>query len=192
MPVMEPTILKVTDGLVALTLVDKAASGYSPAWQAPGGKTAATATLADFTAANQQWSAQITSGKLTPSKQSNRSDRPATFCSPASSSVNPAQSTYALDLSFFQDAHVRDGLSAFLFENDTLEAYFLLAGNAGTAPPRAVGRVNLVAGGFLGEPQANLTDSVSLDVIRKPDVLFGSTGSTRLVTGAGTATNNPA
>jgi hypothetical protein len=44
--------------------------------------------------------------------------------------------------------------------------------------------------GFGGEPQVDLTDSFSLAVVRRPDIAFGSTGSTRLVTGTGTATDS--
>lgn len=188
---MDPAVFNITDGRAWLAVVNKAATGYLDAWQAPGGKTAATAALADYATGNA-WSCQITSGKLTPSKNVTRRDRAATFCSPASSTPTPSQTTYALDLSFFQDVHVRDGLSSFLYQNDTLEAYFLLGlGSGDTAPPRAVGRVILVAGGFGGEPQSDLTDTISLDVVRKPDVLFGATGNTRLVTGSGTVTNTP-
>lgn len=187
----EPAIFQVEDtGVVALTPVDRAAVGYSDTWQAPGGATAVTADPEDYTDGDG-FSCQITSGKLTPSKQSTRRDRAATFCAPASSSVTVGQSTYTLDVAFFQDPHVRAGISAFLYEHDTEEAFFLLGGD-GMAPPRAVGRVRLVAGGFLGEPRADLTDSVSLDVTRKPDILFGATGSTRLVTGTGTVTDTPA
>ena len=190
---MDPAVLSIEDtGLVAFTLVDRAAVGYSDTWQAPGGKTALTAVLADYTdAAAASWSCQITSGKLTPSKQSTRRDRAATFCAAASSTVSVGQSTWALDVAFFQDAHVRDGLTSYLVENDTAEAFFLL-GVDGANPPRGIGRVRLVAGGFGGEPRADLTDSVSLDVVRKPDFAFGSTGSTRLVTYSGTVTDTPA
>lgn len=189
---MDPAIFSVEDtGVVAFTAVDKAAVGYTDAWQAPAGKTAITAVLADYEdATDGAWSCQVTSGKLTPSKQSTRRDRAATFCAPASSSVNVGQSTYALDVAFFQDAHVREGLSAYLFAHDTEEAYFLLGADGGN-PPRAVGRVRLVAGGFMGEPRADLTDTVSLDVVRKPDIVFGQTGDTRLVTGAGVITDSP-
>lgn len=188
---MDPAVLSIEDtGIVAFTLVDRAATGYSDAWQAPGGKTALTAVLADYTdAADASWSCQITSGKLTPSKQSNRRDRPPTFCAPASSTVSVGQSTWALDIAFFQDAHVRDGLTSYLFENDTAEAYFLL-GVDGANPPRGIGRARLVAGGFGGEPRADLTDSLSLDIVRKPDIVFGQAGSTRLVTGAGVTTDS--
>lgn len=188
---MDPNIINITDGLLALSVVDEAAVGYLATWQAPGGDTAATAALADYTDGDG-FSCQITNGRLTGSKNVTRRDRAATFCSPASSTPTPGQSTYALDFSFFQDPHVRDGLSSFLWENDTLEAFFLLAGDTGTTPPRAVGRVLITSGSFLGEARTDLTDTVSLDVVRKPDVLFGTTGSTRLITGTGTVTDTPA
>jgi hypothetical protein len=187
---VDPNIINITDGQLGLTIVDEAAVGYAATWQAPGGDTAATATLADYTDGDS-FSCQITNGRLTASKNVQRRDRAATFCSAASSSATAGQSTYALDFSFFQDPHIRDGLSAFLWENDTLEAYFILAGDAALAPPRAVGRVLITSGSFLGEPRSDLTDSVSLDVVRKPDVLFGTTGSTRLITGTGTVTDTP-
>lgn len=188
---MDPNIINITDGIVALAIVDEAAVGYSAAWQAPGGATAATAALADYVDGDA-FRCQITNGRLAASKNVNRRARAATFCAPAGSSVTAGQSTYAFEFSFFQDPHVRDGLSSFLWENDTLEAYFLLAGEAGTTPPRAVGRCLIASGSFLGEADADLTDSVSLDVVRKPDVLFGTTGSTRLLTGTGTRTDTPA
>jgi hypothetical protein len=188
---MDPVLVNIKDdGVFALAVIDRAAVGYSDAWQAPGGATAATADVDDYP--DSSFVCQITSGKLTASKNVNRRDRAATFCSPASSTPQVGQSTYALDVAFFQDQTVRDGISAFLYEHDTREAYFLLGLRGGTTPPRAVGRCYIVSGGFGGEPQADLTDSVSLDVAGKPDILFGSTGSTRLVTGAGTVTDNPA
>lgn len=186
---MDPNLINITDGLLALAVVDEAAVSYAATWQAPDGATALAAVLADYVDGDS-FSCQITSGRLTASKNVNRRDRAATFCSAASSSVTAGQSTYALDFSFFQDPHVRDGLSAFLWENDTLEVYFLLAADAGTTPPRAVGRALATSGSFLGEPRSDLTDSVSLDVVRRPDVVFGSAGSTRLITGTGTVTDS--
>jgi len=189
---MDPAIFSIEDtGVVAFTVVDRAAAGYSDTWQTPGGKTLNTVVAADYLdATDGGWSCQVTSGKLTPSKQSTRRDRAATFCAPASSSVQVGQSTYALDVAFFQDAHLRAGLTAYLFEHDTDEAFFLL-GADGNAPPKAAGRVRLVAGGFGGEPRADLTDSVSLDVTRKPDILFGDAAAWTLVTGAGAVTQGP-
>ena len=186
----QPIVFQVTEGIFALTVVDRTEVGYTDAWQAPGGKTAATAGLADFPEADS-FSCQITSGKLTASKQSNTVDVPATFCAPASSRVQPGATRYTLDAEFLQDVTVRDGISAYLAEHDAEEAYFLLALDAGTNPPRAVGRCNLHDVGFGGAPRANLTDTVSFDCTRKPDRLFGVAGNTRLVSGTGTVTNTP-
>lgn len=188
----EPSILTITEGLLALSVVDEGATGYSPDWQAPGGATAATAALAAYTETQAEWSCQVTSGRLVASANVARRDRAATFCSPASSTPTPAQTTYTLDASFFQDADVRDGLQAFLYEHDTQEAFFLLGLRSGTDAPRAVGRAILHSVGFGGEPQADLTDSFSLAVVRRPDILFGRTGVTRLVTGTGVATDSGA
>ncbi len=187
---MDPNIINIENGQLGLTVVDEAAVGYLSTWQAPGGDTAATAAIADYVDGDS-FTCQITSGRLAASKNVQRRDRAATFCSAAGSRVTPGQSTYTLDLAWFQDQHIRDGLSSFLWENDTLEAYFLLAGEDGLTPPRAVGRCYLFSGSFLGEARADLTDTISLDVIGKPDVLFGSTGSTRLITGTGTVTDTP-
>jgi hypothetical protein len=188
--VPEPSVLIIEDGLLALSVVDEGAVGYSAAWQAPAGATALTAAIAAYEETDAAWSCQLTSGRLVASKQVTRRDRAATFCSPASSTPTPAQTTYTLDASFFQDADVREGLQSFLYEHDTEEAFFLLGLRSGTTPPRAIGRVILHAVGFGGEPQVDLTDSFSLDVVRKPDIVFGSTGSTRLITGAGVTTDS--
>ena len=45
---MPATIFQIEDGTIAFDLVDTAAVGYIDAWQAPDGKTAATAVLADY------------------------------------------------------------------------------------------------------------------------------------------------
>lgn len=187
-----PVVFQVEQGIVALTPVDREAVGYLDAWQAPAGKTAATAVLADYTETVANFGCQVTSGRLAASKQSSTTEIPATFCAPGSQRSAAQLTSYTLDLEFLQDITVRDGLSAFLAAHDAEEAYFLLAGDTPTAPPRAVGRVNLHDGGFLGAPRANLTDTVSFDCTRKPDRLYGLTGSTRLVTGAGVVTDTPA
>lgn len=188
---MTTTVFQITDALLLLAVVDKTATGYSDAWQTPGGKTAATAVAADYPETDA-FSCQITSGKLTSSKQSNTVDVPATFCGPASSRTQPGETRYTLDAEFLQDITVRDGWQAFLAANDATEAYFLLSLDGATNPPRAVGRVNLHDTGFGGAPRANLTDSVSFDCTRKPDRLFGRQGGARLITGTGAVTDIPA
>lgn len=187
----EPVVFQIKDGQVLLAVVDRGAVGYTDAWQAPAGKTAATAAAADYED-GQNYGCQVTSGKLTASKQETTTERPATFCAPAGSSTSAAETRYTLDIEFLQDVSVRDGFSAFLAANDTEEAYFLLALDAGTNPPRAAGRVNLHDAGFGGAPRANLTDTLSFTCTRKPDRLYGTAASNRLVTGAGVVTDTPA
>jgi len=185
---MDPVIFQIEDGVVALTLVDKAAVGYSDGWQAPGGKTALTAVLADYSDEGENWRCQVTSAQLTASASTTTTSVPATFCSPAREIPTPGETGFALAAAFLQDPTVRAGLSSFLFAHDTEEAYFML-GLDGANPPKAVGRVRLVAGSFGGAARSNLTADVSLALTRKPDIAFGSAGSTRLVAGDGTITN---
>jgi hypothetical protein len=187
--VSNPVIFQIEDGVVALAVVNKAASGYLDSWQAPGGKTATTATIADYDADGDDWRCQVTSGALTSSASNSTTTIPATFCQPSEERPNPGVTSYSLDLSFLQDPIVRAGLSSFLFQHDTEEAYFLLGLNGDGAPPAAVGRVRLVAGNFGGAARDNLSADVSFGVVRKPDIVFGTTGSTRLIKGDGTVTN---
>jgi hypothetical protein len=184
-----PVVFQITDGIVAFAPVDTEAVGYTDAWMNPTGKTAITAVLADYEGGDN-YGCQITSGKLTASKQATTTEIPATFCAPGSSRSTAQLTSYALDLEFLQDVTNREGFSAFLAAHDAEEAYFLLALDAGTNPPRAIGRVNLHDAGFGGAPRANLTDTLSFDCTRKPDRLYGVTGTTRLVTGAGAVTDS--
>jgi hypothetical protein len=186
-----PVVFQIESGIVALAPVDREAVGYTDSWVNPAGHTAATAVLADYEDTTN-FGCQITSGKLTASPQSSTIDVPATFCAPGSQRTSQQLTSYALDLEFLQDPTVRDGWLAFLAANDAVEAYFLLALDAGTAPPRAVGRVYLHDTGFGGAPRANLTDTVSFPCVGKPDRLFGVTGTTRLITGTGTVTDTGA
>lgn len=180
----DPTIFQIEDGVVAFAVVDKAESGYLDSWQAPGGKTAVTAVTADYDANGAMWKCQVTSGALTASANTNDVEIPATFCSPARTTPQPGETSYSLDISFLQDPNVKNGLSRFLFEHDTEEAYFLLGGD-GDNPPRAIGRVRLVAGNFLGEARTTLTSDLSLPLSRKPDIAFGTAADNEIVEGGG-------
>ena len=147
---MSASIFQIENGTVALSVVDTAEIGYTSAWQAPAGKTAATAVLADYDEDAGTWSCQVTSGMLTASANQNDVTVPATFCQASSVVPQPGETSYSLDLEFLQDINISTGLSKFLFENDTDEAYFLLSLGSATDPPRAIGRVRLLAGAFGG------------------------------------------
>ena len=170
------SILQIEEGEFALALVDTGEVGYTSDWQAPGGKTAATATMADYDAAAAHWLCQCTSAALNASANDNDVTVPATFCQASVIVPQPGETSYALDVEFLQDPDILSGLSQFLFENDTDEAYFLLGLNGG-APPQAIGRVRLIAGTFGGPARENLTATVSLPCSRKPDIAWGTSAA---------------
>lgn len=176
----EATIFQIEQGVFALSLVDTAAVGYVDTWQAPGGATVDTVTEADYDVGSLTWKCQVTSGALTATGDTTTVDVAATFCQAARSVPQPAQTSYALETEFLQDVNVAAGLSRFLFEHDTEEAYFLLGLNADD-PPKAIGRVRLIAGNFGGPARENLTSTVSLPLSRKPQIEFGTAASSAIV-----------
>jgi hypothetical protein len=182
-------IIQIEEGAFALALVDKAASGYSDAWQTPGGAALASITAAAYDDEGEGWVCQVTSAALTSSPSTTTVTVPATFCGPARDVPTPGETSYTVDVSFLQDPQVRAGLSSFLYVNDTAEAYFLL-GLDGDNPPKAAGRVRLSAGNFGGGARTNLTSDISIGCTRRPDILFGVPGLTRLVNGVTGAVTN--
>jgi hypothetical protein len=177
----DASIFQIEQGEFALSLVDKTEVGYNDTWQAPGGKDVLTVTVADYAdATGAGWVCQVTAGALTPEPSTTTSDVPATFCSPARTTPTPGETAYTLDASFLQDPHIRNGLSRYLFENDTLEAYFLL-GLDGGVPPRAIGRVRIQAGAIGGEARTTLTTDISLPLSRKPQIAFGDVNDNEAV-----------
>lgn len=183
----DAVVFQIEDGQFALKVVDKAAVGYLDSWQAPGGKTAETAMLADYDVSSATFMCQVTSGALSASPDTTTVDVPATFCNPGKTIPTPGQTSYSLDLSFLQDPNIAAGLSRYLFENDTAEAYFLL-GLDGVNPPKAIGRVRLVAGTVGGDARSTLTADASLPLSRKPDIAFGDANDSVIIAGDGTVT----
>lgn len=184
----DAVIFQIEQGVIAFQVVDTAEAGYEASWLAPGGAGVDTADLADYEAGSASWTCQTTSGALTAAQDTTTVDVPATFCNPGRTIPQPAQTSYSLDLSFLQDPNVAAGLSAFLFEHDTEEAYVLfgMAGSAGTAPaltvnpPKLIGRVRLVAGTIGGAARTTLTSDISLPLSSKPQIQFGA-GSTTVI-----------
>ncbi len=181
----DAVIFQIEQGVLALTVVDTTEVGYDPAWQAPGGATVDTAALTDYETNSASWTCQVTSGSLTAAQDTTTVDVPATFCQPARTIPQPASTSYSLDLSILQDPNVAAGLSAYLFEHDTEEAYVLL-GMAGSStgvvnPPKLIGRVRLVAGTIGGAARSNLTADVSLPLTMKPQIMFGTGTTTSII-----------
>jgi hypothetical protein len=179
------TIFMIEDGQFGLAVVDKAAVGYADDWQAPGGDSVDTATIADYYAGSAVFQCQVTSGALNASPDTTTSDTPATFCQPATSVPTPAETSFELAVSFLQDPDVVQGLNRFLFEHDTEECYFYLGLN-GTDPPRAIGRVRAQSGTIGGDARTTLTADLTLPCARKPDIEFGTATASIIVQGDGT------
>jgi len=183
------TIFKIEDGVLALTLVDPLAVGYLPTWQSPGGLEVDVVTLATYTTApatGVDFSCQVTSGALVASPNTTSDTTPATFCAPEVTTTSVGVTSYNLDATILQDPIIAAGVSAYLFEHDTKEAFFYLGLAGDGNPPAAIGRARIVAGAFGGDARVTLTATLSLPVSVKPDVWFGDATVNRIVKGDGT------
>lgn len=158
---MTANIFKIEDGKFGLSLTDPGATD-----------DVCAATIADFTDFGDPGGCQVTAGALTASPNVNTETIPATFCEPEQTLPQVGATSYSLELSFLQDPHIVDGISQFMFEHDAEEAWFYF-GMDGDNPPKAVGKLRLVAGTIGGDARTTLTASVSLPLEGKPDVCFG-------------------
>ena len=155
----DPFIWQIEDGVLAFAVVDTAAVGYLPSWNAPGGATEEDADLADYDLGSASWRCQVTAGTLTPTADTTNQQVVATFCVNGRTIPTPMQSTWTLDVEMLQDpqapsstiAPVTMGLAEFTYRHDAQEVYFLLGLNgdgaprrrsdgSGGRPPRSVGR----------------------------------------------------
>lgn len=178
---MTSTVFSIENGVFALSLVG---ASDPKEWQAPGGKGVDTVTIADYTTPGPggDFSCQVTSGALTASPNTSDDTTPATFCSPEVTTTKVGVTSYTVDLSFLQDPIIVAGLNRYLFEHDTLLAYFFL-GLDGANPPKVAGKVRLVAGTIGGDARVTLTADLSLPVEQKPDVMFGDSTASVVITG---------
>jgi len=163
---MTRQVFQIEQGLFGLTMTD------------PGYDSADQADIADY----QGFSCQITSGALNATPNVGTIDVPASWCEPATSTPSVGVTQYALDVTFLQDPHIVAGMSRFLFENDTRQAWFMMGLDNGD-PPRAIGTCRVVAGSFGGEGRVALTATVSLPVDGKPSIEFGDATDSEVVGG---------
>ena len=180
---------QIENGVFALSLVDTAEVGYTEAWQAPGGKTVQTAVLADYTETNAQWSCQIQEATIDASAQTNDETIDATWCEPSKTVPNPGETTFAINGTFISDPHVAQGLWAFLYANDTKEAYFMMGLNGESGPPKAIGRLRVIAASFGGAGRTTLTGTLNgLPLSRRYDAWIGDGTTSVVITADGTIT----
>jgi hypothetical protein len=105
----------------------------------------------------------------------NLQEVPATFCQAATQV--PAATSYELALSGLQDWTVADGLSMFLFDNDTKEGWVQVSmptQDVGDAIATAECHVRYVAGSFGGPAGSPLTFDVVLPCQEKPTIVAGT------------------
>lgn len=186
----DPTIFRIPLGNVGafgLALVDRAASGYNDAWQGPNGAVLPSVSQADYEAGSTTWQCQLTSAALTAASNVQTTDRAATLCSPPGTTIVVGEDAFTLDIEQFQDVNVAAGLQAFLFANRTREAFFYFSADGPDGAPRAIGRVRLTSSTIGGAAYTDLTATLSLPLVRAPDIEFGQGGDTVIVTGAGSA-----
>jgi len=188
---MSTHVFQIEQGAFGLSLVDKLAVGYADTWVAPTGKTVSTAVIADYVSGGLgDFTCQVTSGALSASPNTTDQTTPATFCGPEETTTQVGVTSYTVDVSFLQDPDLVLGLNRYLFENDTLEAFFYLGLN-GDVAPKVVGRCRLIAGTIGGDARTNLTATLSLPCSGKPDALFGNATDSVPISGAGaTAATN--
>ena len=130
-------IFQIENGEFAFSVVDTERRGYADTWQAPNGATLRRRRSADYDTDAAHWMCQVTSAALNASPNQNEVTVPATFCQASARWCrNPAITSYSLDGEFLQDPNILTGLSQFLFENDTEEAYFLLGLDGGDRAAR--------------------------------------------------------
>jgi hypothetical protein len=175
---------KIENGVLAFSIVDPLETLYEDAWQAPAGKTVDTALLADYETGAAQWSCQIQTATIDASANNNDETVDATWCSPSKTIPNPGETTFAINGTFVSDPHNMDGLWAFLYEFDTQEAYFMMGLNTDTLPPKAIGRVRIIAASFGGPARTTMTASLNaLPLSRRYDAWVGSAAPGRVIEG---------
>ena len=179
---------KIEDGVLAIVLVDTAALGYLPTWQAPGGAEVFDVTLADYTAppgSGVALSCVTTSGAINASPNTSEEPTSATFCGAEVTTTVVGVTSYTLDATVLQDPQIAGGVAAFMTEHDTKEAYYYLGLAGDGNPPASIGRLRIIAGSFGGDARVALTSTHPLPISPKPDFWYGDATTNRVVKGDG-------
>lgn len=166
---------KIESGVFALSIVDTAAVGYLPSWQAPGGAAIDVVELADYTDTAAHWSCQVQNMTIDPSANANDETVEATWCEPQKTIPNPGETSFAINGTIVSDVHVDESLVAFLYLHDTEEAYFYMGLNGEATPPAAIGRCRIQASSFGGAGRVTLTNTIgALPLTQRYDMWYGA------------------
>ena len=127
---MATHVFMIEDGKLFLSLVG---DGDSSDWLAPTGKEVDEVVAADYTTGGGDFSCNVTRG-VDPDAVDDDGDDPGHVLLSRGDHPGPGVTAYSLDVTGLQDVNVVNGISMFLFENDTKHAYFML-GLDGDDPP---------------------------------------------------------
>jgi len=179
---MSKTIFRIENGVLAFELVDTAAVGYLPSWQAPMGAVLPTVTAADYDTAADNFQCQVVTGVLQSTPQSTTENLDGTWCDLPEVVTIAGEDTFAVAMDVYQDPNAV-GLAAYLYENRGKKAYayFGMGTNPGD-PPTAIGVVTLSAVSIGGGRAANRAQ-VTWPFDRAPDIQFGTPAASRVVFG---------
>lgn len=182
---MSAQLFKIEDGVFGLSLVDTAEIGYLPEWQTPGGVDIATIALADYEAGSTPtFSCQVVTGVLTATENVTSESVDGTWCAdglPQSRQI-VGEDTFSVDWDIYQDPHVADGLTSYLYENRGKKAYLYFGAGGDQVPPVAVGVVTLKASS-IGGGRSYARATVSFPFDRAPDIQFGNLTAWHVVYG---------
>lgn len=178
---MSKTIFRIENGVLAFELVDTAAVGYLPTWQAPGGKTLPSVTAADYDTSTDSFQCQVVTGVLQSSPQSTTENLDGTWCDLPEVVTIVGEDTFAVALDVYQDPNIV-GLSAYLYEHRGEQAYAYFGMGANAGPPIAIGVVTL-SSVSIGGGRAAARAQVTFPFAGAPDVQFGSAAAWRIVFG---------
>lgn len=179
---MSKTLWKIENGVFALALVDTAAVGYDPAWQAPDGGTLPTVRVADYDPETAGFGCQVVTGVLTATENVTTETVDGTWCDLPESRQVVGEDSFGVAWDVYQDPTVADGLVAYCYEHRGKQAYMYFGAGGDGVPPTAIGVVTIKAIG-IGGGRSYARSQVTFPFDRAPDVMFGTAADWRVVFG---------
>jgi hypothetical protein len=176
------TLFKIEAGVFGLALVDTAAVGYLPTWQAPMGGVLPDVALADYDPLSDGFSCQVVTGVLTATENVTTENIDGTWCDLPSVAQIVGEDSFAVAWDAYQDPNDRDGLTAYCYQHRGEKAYVYFGAGGDAVPPTAIGVVTIKAMG-IGGGRTAARSQVTFPFDRAPDIQFGTTTSYRIVFG---------
>lgn len=179
---MSVTLFKIEAGVFGLALVDTAAVGYDPAWQAPMGAVLPGVDMSDYDPLSDGFSCQVVTGVLTATENVTTENIDGTWCDLPSVAQIVGEDSFAVAWDAYQDPQDRDGLTAWCYQYRGRKAYLYFGAGGDATPPTAIGVVTVKAMG-IGGGRTSARSQVTFPFDRAPDIMFGTKTTYRIVFG---------